>query len=491
MRFTLLPAILAGLATVVGCQKPVDGSASQPFSARTVGAHEPVYVRIPQARLTRSFLQATGFNRDHKRDDTYAFGYLPRQALDLLADEVRGEITELDARQYGRFDFDAKSLSLKPSFLPEGALDWTRRDHRLAAEGYHDYTALTAELQKLANDHPGIVTLTSAGKSVQNRELWYLKISDDAATDEAEPKLLYIGNMHGDEVVGREMMIYLARELLSGYGTDERITNLVNHSQIFIMPSMNPDGFELHQRYNADGVDLNRDFPDFTSDPRDTPNGRAVETQAIMALHAQHHFLSTINFHGGEVCFNIPWDTQANGARDEKFGDDAFTNKVARDYAEMNETMRDNSGGSFDRGVTYGYEWYEVDGGLQDWANYYRSSIHSTVELSFSKWPNASELASHWAENKESLIGYLESSLVGMHLAVVNGRGEPVTASTVRIGTADRDVRYTTPFLSRPAIGSAQTVTVTAPGFAPATLNLAPRAFDGTFTDVPLTALAE
>jgi len=59
----------------------------------------------------------------------------------------------------------------------------------------------------------------------------------------------------------RELMIYLARELLDQHGSTGRLTRLVDNARIFIMPSMNPDGYELHQRYNADNVDLNRNFP--------------------------------------------------------------------------------------------------------------------------------------------------------------------------------------------------------------------------------------
>src|SRR5690606_12829397 len=119
---------------------------------------------------------------------------------------------------------------------------------------------------------PSLVKLDSAGRSVQGRELWYVEISDNVQDDEAEPKLLYIANMHGDETVGRELMIYLIRLLTDSYAIDPRITSLVDHARIFIMPSMNPDGFEARRRYNARGIDLNRSFPDFTTrDNVDSP----------------------------------------------------------------------------------------------------------------------------------------------------------------------------------------------------------------------------
>ena len=60
-----------------------------------------------------------------------------------------------------------------------------------------------------------------------------------------EPMVNYIGNIHGDETVGRQIILYLAQYLLQNYGKDSRVTNLVDHTEIFLMPSSNPDGYEV------------------------------------------------------------------------------------------------------------------------------------------------------------------------------------------------------------------------------------------------------
>ena len=178
---------------------------------------------------------------------------------------------------------------------------------------YHNYSELTDFLVDMANTYPAITNLTSIGQSVQGRELWVLEISDNPTINEVEPEFKYIANMHGDETVGRELSLYLIEWLCSNYGVNDRATNLVNNTSIHIMPSMNPDGFELGQRNNANDVDLNRDFPDQFDDPNNTVNGREPETRAVMEWSQQHNFILSANMHTGALVANYPFDGPNSG----------------------------------------------------------------------------------------------------------------------------------------------------------------------------------
>jgi hypothetical protein len=466
---TFLGTVVGSLT--VGLMMTACGSSdSKSMLSESESATTYDYIRIPNADFDNLQWKVAGFNRDHKHSENYVFGYIPQDSIDLPSSfDIIDPLTAITG-------FDEHTLApLHPEML----------DSKSIGAGYHNYTQLTTMLQDLAQRFPNHISLKTAGKSVDGRELWYVVISDNAAQEEVEPNLLYIANMHGDEVVGREMMLNLINELVTQYGTNEKITSLVNNAQIYIMPSMNPDGFERRQRWNSRSSDLNRDFPDFTSDPNNSTNGREIETQHVMKLFQSKHFVMALNYHGGDICMNLPWDTRANSPLAERFADDALLMKLARDYADASPNMRSNSGGSFERGVTYGYEWYEVDGGMQDYSIVYEQSAHSTVELSHTKWPAATELDGFWAENKQPMIDYLVASINGVHVQVTDASGRPV-AVKAKLGSSLRTLSYPNGVIFRPALAGSQNLTIEADGFATQSLTVSSSPFAGELSTVRL-----
>jgi len=261
---------------------------------------------------------------------------------------------------------------------------------------YHTYATLTADLQQIAVDHPSIVRLISAGLSVQGRDLWIVKLTDDPDAEENEPGVTYISSMHGDEVVGKELLYNLINYMTDNYGTDPRVTNLIDTTEIWIMPSMNPDGTELSQRWNANGVDLNRDFPDQFIDPVNTGAGRAAETAAIMAWRAQHTSTLSTNMHGGALVANYPYDSNPVGSSTFSPAPDPDHDtfvRLARTYADNNPPMStSNSHPAWDNGITNGADWFSINGGMQDWEYVWHGDHEVLVEVSNQKWPPAADL---------------------------------------------------------------------------------------------------
>ncbi|MFL5710996.1 MAG: M14 family zinc carboxypeptidase [Chloroflexota bacterium] len=141
---------------------------------------------------------------------------------------------------------------------------------------YHTYAEMVAEIQAAQAAHPGIVALRSIGKSYKGRDLWVAKVSDNVGVDEAEPEVMFDGLHHAREHLSLEQTLAILRWLTVGYGTDQRITNIVNSREIWIVFAVNPDGAEYdltgtpyrgwrkNRQPNAGstaiGTDLNRNY---------------------------------------------------------------------------------------------------------------------------------------------------------------------------------------------------------------------------------------
>ncbi|MAJ45427.1 MAG: hypothetical protein CMF96_11885 [Candidatus Marinimicrobia bacterium] len=293
---------------------------------------------------------------------------------------------------------------------------------------YHNYNELTNFLENIANQYPEITYLYSIGQSVEGRELWMMNISDNPGVNEIEPEFKYIANMHGDEVVGRELSLYLIEWLCENYGLNTRATNLVNNVDIYIMPTMNPDGFEMGSRYNANGIDLNRDFPDQFEDPNNSIYGRQPETIAVMEWSWQHNFVLSANMHGGALVANYPFDGPYSGYYSASPDDDMFV-YLALEYSDNHPTMHESN--SFNNGITNGAEWYALDGGMQDWNYVWENDFDITLEQSQEKWPDASELNQFWDEHQEPLISYMEQIFQGIHGIVTDEQGNSILADII------------------------------------------------------------
>lgn len=293
---------------------------------------------------------------------------------------------------------------------PRGLGQWLKRTGlnfepldvpRVDAVDYPSPEQIGADLQSIAAAFPQTARLFSIGKTKRGRDLWVMKISHRVATDDNRPEFKYVANMHGNEIVGRELMMRLIVDLLQNDGKDPLITQLLEKTQIYIMPSMNPDGASAMRRGNADSVDLNRDFPDFsTRDNQNTPNGRALETQAMMAWEASRRFVLSANFHGGSEVVNYPWDTIPDA-----HPLDALLKDLSLEYARNAPYIGAST--VFRNGITNGYDWYVVKGGMQDWSYAYHRDLQLTVELSDDKWPPYKTVGDYYAKNRPALLGFI------------------------------------------------------------------------------------
>lgn len=320
---------------------------------------------------------------------------------------------------------------------------------------YHTYASLTAELQGFAATYPGITRLSSLGLSVEGRELWALLISEHPDVEEDEPEFKYVSTMHGDEPVGTELCVNFIEMLLTGYGTDPQITELVNETAIWIVPLMNPDGHADIRRGNADGFDLNRSFPSFGEDYTGTvfdgeglgDVGRPREVGHVMRWTVANSFVLSANLHTGALLVNYPYDNTPGIASgfDAPSPDDELFEEISLRYSERNPPMFASS--LFEDGISNGSDWFSITGGMQDWNYRYAGCAEVTIELSNVKRPSAATLPQLWEDNRESMLAYLASVHMGVRGIVSDrGSGAPVFAEVTIRGNAQ-------PVFSDPDVG--------------------------------------
>lgn len=281
-------------------------------------------------------------------------------------------------------------------------------------ESYPSYSQYDSIMRYFAAAYPSLCILDTIGTSINGKLVLALKISDNCKIDEAEPEVFYSSSMHGDETGGYILMLRLSDYLLKNYSLDPRVKNLVDNLEIWINPLANPDGTYNGSNFiisptrdNANGYDLNRNFPD----PEIQQSVRQKETLEMMKFLAEHRFVISANFHSGEEVVNYPWDRWPILHADEEWLHD-----ICRAWADtVHSYSPDGYMNYLDNGVTRGYEWYPVYGGRQDYVTYTLAGREITVELDNDYITPISELVDLWEYNRRSLLGYLENALYGIH----------------------------------------------------------------------------
>jgi murein tripeptide amidase MpaA len=326
-------------------------------------------------------------------------------------------------------------------------------------DAYPKYSEYVAKLNYWVATYPTLCSLQEIGTTPNGRKLYVLKISDNATADETEPEFFYTSSMHGDEITGYPTMLRLIDYLLTNYGTNTEVANIVNGTEIFINPLANPDGsYKLAgndiynsvgntpTRANANGVDLNRNYADAIGGLHDDAKAYQPETLAFMSFEATRNFVLAANYHGGTEVFNFPWDTSYTpGTGNFSYHPhDNYFKYVSQEYASLCQTADGNlnymdvvyNTGQFP-GTTNGAAWYSVYGGRQDFNNFFNHSKESTIEISDIKTPAAADLPFFWDRNKQALLNYVKQASYGLQGVVTNVDGNPIHAKVYVSGTAD------------------------------------------------------
>lgn len=357
---------------------------------------------------------------------------------------------------------------------------------------YQSNTQMVNILKRTEERCPNIAKTYSIGHSSEGRELLVIEFSNNPGQHELlEPEMKYVANMHGNEVLGRQLLIYLAQYLCSEYlRGNERIQALVNSTRIHILPSMNPDGYEAAVvgqqdssygddegysraenwnigRNNAQNIDLNRNFPDLTSivyrrrrnkryrsDHIPIPDfywfGKvAPETYAVMKWIRSLPFVLSASFRSGDLVVSYPYDLSKHPLEHNMFSptpDDKVFRFLSKIYATSHERMSHenalcgSSRAQSQKGVINGAQWSSFAGGMQDFNYLHSNCFEVTVSLGCDKFPPEEELFNTWHDNTDALITFIEAAHRGIKGIVTDEEGNAIKGARISVRGIRHDI---------------------------------------------------
>lgn len=151
---------------------------------------------------------------------------------------------------------DAKNATCNPggntSFDPEMP---THMNHGTMG-GYFTYNEFLAELDEMAATYPDLITVKAPISNFltsQNRPIYFVKISDNPNNDEPEPEVLYSAVHHAREPASLSQLIFYMWYLLENYAESEEIAFLLNNTEMYFVPMVNPDGYVYNQTTDPTG----------------------------------------------------------------------------------------------------------------------------------------------------------------------------------------------------------------------------------------------
>ena len=359
--------------------------------------------------------------------------------------------------QYAYNVRSVKSLSKSANYIDmaqsiEEMKDWAH---------YPTYETYVAMMENFAAKHPDLAQLIDIGASAEGRQLLAIRITADGDTL-SRPRVFLTSTMHGDETCGYVLMLRLIDYLLSNYDNDATATRIINNIVLYINPLANPDGTYYggngtvaeSRRYNANNVDLNRNFPQLGVLAKNTQN-LEPETIAMMNFAKSRHFTLSANMHGGDEVLNYPWDSYYEsemGLADKDWFED-----ICQKYIDTLRTFAPEGMKSVNKeGYVFGSNWYKVAGGRQDWMMISERCREITIELSTLKTLRCDLLEKYWQRNRDGLLLYVCGALQGIRGQVVDFNGNPIKAKIYLDGhdynyssiTCDAEGQYVRPTLA-------------------------------------------
>lgn len=400
------------------------------------------------------FAQETNLSKLMQDRNEYYFTFelngndnLQKIAQTISVDRVDGNVVTAYANnkefaEFQQFGYEI-TLQTPPSMMFEAEMWDGSNRAEYDWDAYPTYSAYEAMMFQFATDHPDMCEIIDLGTLPSNRKILIAHINNGSGA--GKPKFLYTSTIHGDETTGWMLMLRWIDYLLENPTLPE-CANILNNIDLYVGPNTNPDG-TYHggnntvngaTRYNANGVDMNRNYADPHGGPHPDGNAYQQETLWFMDLAQNNNFVMGANYHGGAEVMNYPWDNTYT-----LHADDQWYQLISHEYADLCHVQSSSYMTDYNNGVTNGAQWYMIGGGRQDYMNGYAQCRELTIECSNTKCPSATQMPSFWNINKNSIFAFVNQCLNGIHGTVVDAVSKaPIAGATINI--LGHDDQYST-----------------------------------------------
>jgi len=318
----------------------------------------------------------------------------------------------------------------------------TNRDFPLGSmQGNYTMDELNDRFDELHGLFPNIISnRVVIGQSVEGRDIWAFKVSDNPNEDEDEPEVLYTALTHSREPLGMMNLMYFVQLLLEEYDEDSELNYLINNREIWFIPVVNPDGYVyneliepngggMHRKNRLDtncgngdnrGVDLNRNYgygwgsDDTGSSPNPcsaTYRGESEfsepETQAVRDFIIEHQFKNVLHYHSYWNTYIHPW---GDGSLPDE-PDLTTLTEIGQEMARYN---------GFTVGTGFATIGYGVNGDAVDWTYGDQDIISYVPEVGSTSqgfWPPESDVVDLCLDQVHSnkIFAFVSGSDIIMH----------------------------------------------------------------------------
>jgi len=310
--------------------------------------------------------------------------------------------------------------------------------HPVPLVPYPSLSEIYSSIDAVVASHPDICRKVTIGTSVQGRPIECVVVSDNVASEEIEPEMRIHGAIHGDEKTSAMTTLNYLEVLTDNYATSSMCTYIVDNTETWIIPVLNPDGYFNNQRSNANGIDLNRNLSyEWTGSGGGSAPFCEPETAALRDITMQNWpaienfvnpFTGGLSLHGGAECINTLWNYTLTPLPE----DSGLIHEQAIDYAATPGIVSYYSGSFW---IAYpGSSWYPTHGDVNDWSYGECGTVDHTIEVHNDKqasdWPGVSN--AHYM----AILNFFTSSTYGIWGTVTTASGDPIDAELI-IGIHD------------------------------------------------------